>query len=202
MKTYSIIFRGYIPSAVLATLVTFALFLLMRLLITVDFVEPVTEGPRINTTAFDPVREMPPPAPKRFEPPEVIETPTERIETHLPIDTETGNNWPVAVVWQPTNVKVVKVNENSGPIPSVRVEPTYPQAALRRGIEGFVDIMFDISSKGSTENIRIVGSQPQGVFDKAAIKAIARWKFQPANLDGTSVATYDQVTRLRFSISQ
>ena len=42
------------------------------------------------------------------------------------------------------------------PIPTVMVQPTYPRRAANKGIEGFVDVQFDVTEMGTAENIRIV----------------------------------------------
>lgn len=58
-----------------------------------------------------------------------------------------------------------------------RVEPRYPRRAKRRGLSGFVDCKFKINPKGEVFDIEIIKSNPKGVFEKAAIKALEKWKF-------------------------
>lgn len=52
---------------------------------------------------------------------------------------------------------------------------------------GWVDVEFDITVKGNVENPVIVASQPPGVFDKPALKALKKWKFNPKIVDGQPV---------------
>lgn len=77
------------------------------------------------------------------------------------------------------------------------VEPDYPSAARRKGVEGYVDVHYTITAKGTVENVTVVGSEPAEVFDKAAMDAVARWRYDPKMVDGVASATEMQV-RLQF----
>ena len=78
------------------------------------------------------------------------------------------------------------------------VEPDYPRELAARGVEGWVELEFLLDAKGEVESVRIIASEPAGVFDEAALQAVRRWRFKPYRVDGEPVATYSQV-RLRFS---
>ncbi|QOR38460.1 TonB family protein [Billgrantia diversa] len=67
--------------------------------------------------------------------------------------------------------------------PTSRVPPEYPSRAQRRGLEGHVELQFQIRPDGSVDrsSIRVAESQPRNVFDSAAEQAVARWQFEPAN---------------------
>jgi protein TonB len=71
--------------------------------------------------------------------------------------------------------------------PLVRVPPRYPRSAVRRNIEGVVKVAFTITADGRVSNPRVLSASPPGVFDKAAIKAIKKWKFNPKIVDGQAV---------------
>ncbi len=71
------------------------------------------------------------------------------------------------------------------PVPTLRVTPTYPSRASRRGTEGWVEVMFTITKTGATKDIQIVKEQPSGVFSRAAVKAIRKWKYKPQMIEGT-----------------
>lgn len=58
--------------------------------------------------------------------------------------------------------------------------PRYPLSALNRKIEGSVEISFTIRPDGRTGAARLVASQPDGVFDEAALAAVARMRFKPS----------------------
>lgn len=72
--------------------------------------------------------------------------------------------------------------EVGSPQPTRRVPPEYPSRALRRGIEGFVEVRFTIQPDGSVDrnSLRVVKSQPRNVFERAAMQAISRWQFPEA----------------------
>ncbi len=76
---------------------------------------------------------------------------------------------------------------DGGAIPIIRIEPEYPEHALRRGIEGRVLIEFSISRSGAVENPRIIASEPDSIFDEAALKAIRRWRYSPRVENGVTV---------------
>ena len=58
----------------------------------------------------------------------------------------------------------------------------YPSSA--KGVSGWVDLEFNVNVDGSTSSAEVVGSQPQGVFDDAALHAIHTWVFTPYTKDG------------------
>ncbi|MGY0797444.1 TonB family protein [Lysobacter sp. A286] len=64
--------------------------------------------------------------------------------------------------------------------------PRYPLSALRRGIEGYVQVAFTIKPDGSVSAPRLLSANPEGVFDEAAIAAARRWRFEPG---ATAVTT-------------
>lgn len=62
--------------------------------------------------------------------------------------------------------------------PVMRIEPKYPIQAAKDGVEGAVLLKFDIDAQGNTENISVVTSSPENVFDKAAIDALLQWQYE------------------------
>jgi protein TonB len=77
-------------------------------------------------------------------------------------------------------------------VPLVRIEPDYPMRARQRGIEGFVHVAFTISKAGTVKDVEIVKSQPPGTFDKAAVTAVSRWKYNPKIVSGVPVERPNQ----------
>ncbi|WP_286234953.1 M56 family metallopeptidase [Thalassotalea sediminis] len=61
--------------------------------------------------------------------------------------------------------------------PIVRVNPTYPAEAADNGIEGWVILEFGVTPNGTVDNIRVIESHPDDVFDKEAKKALAKWRY-------------------------
>lgn len=82
--------------------------------------------------------------------------------------------------------------------PLVRVEPQYPPRAAERGVEGWVEVGFTVTADGGTTDVRVIAADPPGVFNRAAIKAVRRWKYKPEVVDGKAVPTPGQ--RVRFEL--
>lgn len=78
--------------------------------------------------------------------------------------------------------------------------PTYPSYAAKNGIEGFARLVFDILPNGSPSNIEVIQSEPEGIFDKAAIDALSKWKFKPKFENGKPVTQFGQLTQLDFKL--
>lgn len=74
-------------------------------------------------------------------------------------------------------------------IPIVRIEPQFPREALINGISGYVRVSFMVMEDGSVEpgTVKVVESKPPRLFDSAAQRAVARWKFKPRIVDGRPV---------------
>ena len=85
--------------------------------------------------------------------------------------------------------------------PLVRIPADYPLSALSREIEGWVLVRFTVTETGSVADPEILRSEPPGVFDRAAKRAVLKWKYQPQIVDGkpAAVVTY---TRLRFEMEK
>lgn len=74
----------------------------------------------------------------------------------------------------------------------------YPPAALRKGIEGFVVVMFDVTETGMVVNARVV-SGPAELHD-AVIKATANWRYTPAKQDGKPIRYKGMTKRVQFRL--
>ena len=79
--------------------------------------------------------------------------------------------------------------------------PTYPRNALRMGREGYVLIEFDVDTDGSVLDPYVVESSPAGVFDRAAIKAVRKFLYQPPTYNGTSVKVNNVQIDLTFKLA-
>jgi protein TonB len=53
--------------------------------------------------------------------------------------------------------------------------PKYPSAA--KGVEGWVRVEFYVTPQGRTERVRVLSSEPAGVFDAAAVEAMQSARF-------------------------
>jgi protein TonB len=86
-------------------------------------------------------------------------------------------------------------------VPIVRVEPQYPLRASERGIEGWVEVEFTISKLGTVKDPRVTNSHPSSIFDRATLKAIRKWKYNPKIEDGEPVERPGVRVRLKFDLS-
>jgi len=85
-------------------------------------------------------------------------------------------------------------------LPVVKVQPIYPRRALTRGIEGYVIVEFTVTAQGSTTDVRVVESKPPGIFDRAAVRAAARFKYKPRVVDGQPLEVPGVQNKITFII--
>lgn len=81
------------------------------------------------------------------------------------------------------------------------VAPSYPSDALKKGIEGWVELAFTVMPNGTVDEIEVRNASPADVFDDAAMKAIRQWRFEPVMRNGKAVPQRAMV-RLRFAEGQ
>jgi protein TonB len=70
-----------------------------------------------------------------------------------------------------------------------QVNPRYPTAAQRSGTEGWVEVDFTVGTDGEVQGAKVAQAQPRHVFDRSALEAVNRWKFEPAMLNGKPVTS-------------
>lgn len=77
--------------------------------------------------------------------------------------------------------------------PTLRVvsapSPRYPPEALRAGTSGEVLVEITVAPDGSVTNARVVRATPPRVFDREALNAVRRWKFEPIDSATTTRRT-------------
>jgi protein TonB len=90
----------------------------------------------------------------------------------------------------PVGVKLKRIRNAS---------PEYPQKALDAKISGSVTVEFIVDLKGTPRDAHVLESTPPGVFDSAALNAVARWRFEPVIVNNvpTEVPTR---TLIRFEL--
>ncbi|MDX1380463.1 MAG: M56 family metallopeptidase, partial [Xanthomonadales bacterium] len=64
--------------------------------------------------------------------------------------------------------------------PTVVEPPRYPNRARSKGIEGYVKLSFSLDDRGRVRDIEVADAYPEGVFDRAAKRALKRWRFEGA----------------------
>lgn len=80
------------------------------------------------------------------------------------------------------------------------VNPRYPTTAVRANQEGWVEVSFTITPEGNVDDVKVLDAEPRHVFDRAAVEAVSRWKYQPATQNGTPVAAQDK-RRIVFKLN-
>jgi TonB family protein len=80
-----------------------------------------------------------------------------------------------------------ELDERAMPLNEAPLE--YPEAALQARLSGRVTLRLFIGQDGSLRKVELLDSQPPGVFDQAALKAVAALRFRPAIRNQVAVAS-------------
>ncbi len=85
-------------------------------------------------------------------------------------------------------------------VPLVRVEPQYPMSAKQRGVEGWVELRFTVTAMGTVTDIVVTASVPGTIFNRAAVGAVSKWKYNPKIERGTAVDRPGVRQRIKFEL--
>ncbi len=197
----------YAFSIVVGMAVTLSLLFIMQLLIEhaedainkertryqLDFVR-VKRNETLNVDDYTP--EKPPPPPEL--PPEIPPQDMDSIDPNAP----TINIAPPPVVADLNIGGPGGMNIAEGDyLPIVRVAPVYPARALSRGIEGYVDMSFTVTTTGTVRD-PIVLFSTSSLFERAATRAVLKFKYKPRVVDGVPVDVSGVKTRISFQIEE
>lgn len=190
---------GALPAA----LVTALLVLLMQSLIANDLI-PIDEERVIIAPLVRP--DLPLPVSIRDKAPVRPDDPIRPPEQHVTRNTihpKGGEQTWTFEAPLPKDDTGIEIGVGGGGIVAyLRPQPVYPTRPLTKGIEGHVDLAFDIAVTGSTANIRVIDAQPQGVFERAAINALKKWKYKVPVIDGVPRGQVDMMTRITFKLQE
>ncbi len=64
------------------------------------------------------------------------------------------------------------------------VQARFPAVARMRRQHGWVDVQFTVDTDGNVTNAKVIDAQPNHVFNRAALRAVDRWKYRPALRNG------------------
>ena len=197
----------YAFSIVVGIVVTMSLLFLMQVLIAtgkqaltkprdrakLEFVR-VKRNEALNTEDFTPEK---PPKPPETPP----ETPPQDMDSIDPTA-------PSISVAPPTVSAETSIGGPGGMniaegdyLPIVRVAPVYPARALSRGLEGYVDMAFTVTTTGTVKDPVVVFST-SSLFERAAIRAVLKFKYKPRVVDGVPVDVPNVKTRITFKIEE
>ncbi|MBX2848282.1 MAG: energy transducer TonB [Acidiferrobacterales bacterium] len=136
--------------------------------------------------------------PKR--PDEILEQPdipdVEIKADRIDIDT----NLTLGAVKVGINRELKGFNSNDGEyLPIFRAPPVYPRRALDRGLCGWVDLSYTVTSAGTVRDPFVTASTSK-TFERAATKAALKYKYKPRQLDGKPVDVPGVTVRIKFEI--
>jgi len=79
-------------------------------------------------------------------------------------------------------------------------KPAYPALAQRRGMQGVVLLLVEVSAKGYPTAVKVKKTSGFTVLDKAALKAVRAWRFAPAKRGSLPIAASVEVP-IRFTLN-
>ncbi|GAB1258495.1 energy transducer TonB [Aurantivibrio plasticivorans] len=195
-----------ITSAISAVFITAVLIVVMFKLVDREWEEP-EERKKYNFSEFN-------------KPPEDIETNYDTAKPDKPETPETPPETPPmdidlpdvpqdsVSVAQPTLNADLNIDTTGGfksdgeYLPIVRVEPIYPTRAAQRGIEGWVIVEFTVTANGSVRDPVVIESEPSSIFNRAAERAVLKWKFKPRVIDGNPIEVPGVRNKLTFQLAK
>jgi protein TonB len=85
-------------------------------------------------------------------------------------------------------------------VPLVRVEPQYPMSAKQKGIEGWVELMYTITKLGTVTDIIVTAANAGTIFNRSAIQAVSKWKYNPKIENGVAMERPGVRQRIKFQL--
>ena len=182
---------------------TFIAFAFMQYLISGDQRAPIKLGDDITVEIFQAPEDKQTTHIKRIPPP-----PTPKVPPKAPPRVTPSNEPITAITTAPpividgfgNDMKQALTRPTGDASPIVRINPKYPTSAARDGIEGWVQLSFNISPTGEVIDATIVNSEPKRIFDREALRAIKRWKYRPKVIEGVAQLQTSQTVQLDFKL--
>ena len=141
------------------------------------------------------VKSIIPVKPKKIEPQPIIvrHTLDPEVEVHVPT---------IQISQTPIDHGSLKIPKNNQLALSFGLPPVYSPRLINRGIEGYVVVGFSVNQVGDVFDPFVIESEPKGVFDKAALEAIAKFKYKPRYEDDRAVSTAGQRYIFKFELDK
>lgn len=155
-----------------------------RILRRFDFELPDTEDPTTTLTPSVPPPNVPSPGVELPEPDAGLELPVPKVS--------------VEIVNPSLSKPLIEADEF---LPLVKVAPIYPSVALERNLQGHVLLEFAVTTTGAVRDPVVVEAEPPGVFDRAAINAVSRFKYKPKVVAGETVEVTGVRNRIVFEVA-
>lgn len=195
----------YGRSVALAGLITLLLVIVMTRLIATDYEAPAADPyPKVQPVHMPEVeptvRHREAPVQPQTPPPQPATTRIERTVDPVKVPTTVtppgpdGNGFNAGAI-------------SRAPVPIFKTAPQYPRVALRRELEGYVVVEFTITRNGSVRDARAVAGydsagNPTEVFNRSAVAAVERFKYQPQLEDGAPIERRGVRNRIRYRMEE
>lgn len=142
--------------------------------------EPLSTGTGTSSTSG--MEE--PPARTAEERPQLVNeqpvpSPLQEAPATLPAPVAPAAPLPAGVALAPGEVPV--------PVPGQTPAPDYPVSAMRSGRQGTVMVRVEVGTDGAPLSVRIAERSGSRDLDRAALDAVRRWRFSPAQRNGQPV---------------
>ena len=197
-------FIRWIVGIPIAAFVTFALFVMMMILIAGEFkpeeklaaanfdINPTVEDIKVvkRETKIDKVKKViTPPPPPQIERQQAAKPnePIAKLEGAIP-DFEPPK-------LDRNNFKIQVSDRDAQPL--VRIPPIMPPRAEK---SGNCRVRFDVSPEGQPFNVQTT-SCSQSLFKRASIKSVQKWKYNPKIVDGRAVARTGVESKITFKLT-
>jgi len=97
---------------------------------------------------------------------------------------------------------VVMTEDTVDEIPKARYRASleYPSFARSRSIEGHVILNMLVGTRGEVEEVKLLSSKPEGVFDQVALNSAREWQFEAASYQGKKVKVWVR-QRISFNLN-
>lgn len=199
----------YASSFILATTVTFSLFMLMQSLVADPDLNLGEAKERKSINVIQDIKDTPPqrkervvekpPEPEIIQPdldvPKVANVAPSKINLAPPPATATGR------------AGMGDINLGAGAdgdyLPLAMQNPVYPNRALERSIEGHCTVSLTVLEDGSVDpdSITLVDEEPKNMFFRASKKAASKFKYKPRVVNGKGQKVTGVIYRFKFNLA-
>lgn len=193
-----------IIAALVAVPVAVGLFFVMQSLIDREYEQEEVKSRKIadivvpNKDIEVNVKEV---KPEKVEDPEEPPPEMQPLEFDMDMEVDVVNLAPAAKV----DVSINSSGMSSGDgeyLPIVKVAPIYPRRAQTRGITGYCIVEYVVTKTGSIRDPQPVDCQPQGVFERASLKAAEKFKYKPRVVDGEPIEVAGVQNKFTYELEQ
>ena len=87
-------------------------------------------------------------------------------------------------------------------LPIVKIAPVYPMMARNRGIEGHCLVEYTVTAAGTTRDVVVIESDPQGIFDRVSIEAAQKFKYRPRVVNGEPIEVRGVRNLFRYEMEE